>query len=82
MSPHLLIYQKLVRDMTNSFKDFNIKSTPRSLNFDADILANTASRLIPPEGLSHDTFSIELMYRPSIPYNVLVGKYLMMMFRF
>ena len=39
-------------------------------NFDANLLANTASRLIPPEGLSPETFSIELMYRPSIPYNV------------
>ena len=34
------------------------------------MLANTASRLIPPEGLSPQTFSIELMYRPSILDNV------------
>ena len=56
--------------MTKSFKAFNIKSVPRSQNFDADLLANTASKLIPPEGLSPDTFSIELMYMPSIPNNV------------
>ena len=30
LSPHLLNYQKLVRDMTNSFKDFNIKYVSRS----------------------------------------------------
>ena len=56
--------------MTNSFSAFNIKSVPRSQNFNTDILANTASRLILPEGLSPQTFSIELMYRPSIPDNV------------
>ena len=33
--PHLINYQKLVRDMTSYFKSFNIKSVPRSQNFDA-----------------------------------------------
>ena len=33
-------------------------------------MANTASRLIPPEGLSLEKFSIELMYMPSILDNV------------
>ena len=70
LSPRLLNYQKLVRDMTNSFKSFNIKYVPRSQNFDADLLENTASRLIPLEGMSPTTFSTELMYRPSIPDNV------------
>ena len=70
LSPHLLTYHKLSRDMKNSFKVFNIKYVPRSHNFDANLLANTASRFIPPEGLAPDTFSIELMYRTSIPNNV------------
>ena len=56
--------------MTNSFLAFNIRSILRSQNFDADLLANSASRLIPPKGLSPQTFSIELMYKPSIPDNV------------
>ena len=56
--------------MTSSFSTFNIRSIPRSQNFDIDLLANTASRLTPPEGLSPQTFSIKLMYRPSIPNNV------------
>ena len=56
--------------MTNSFQSFNIKSISRSQNFDDDLLANTTSRLMPPEGLSPKNFSIELMYRPSIPDNV------------
>ena len=56
--------------MTNSFSAFNIKYVPRSQNFDVHLLANTASRLIPLEGLSPQTFSIELMYRPYILDNV------------
>ena len=60
--------------MTNSFSTFNIKYVPRSQNFDVDLLANTTSRLIPHEGLSPQTFSIELMYRPSITDNVMSWK--------
>ena len=60
----------MIRDLTISFSAFNIKSVPRSKNFDADILANTAYRLIPPEGLFPENFSIELMYMPSILDNV------------
>ena len=56
--------------MTSSFKDFNIQSVPRSQNFNVDLLANNASRLIPPEDMSPDTFSIELMHRSSILDNV------------
>ena len=56
--------------MTDSFSSFNIKSVCRSQNFNDDLLANTTSRLIPPEGLSPQTFSIELMYKPYIPDNV------------
>ena len=57
-------------DMTSSFQTFNIKSLPRSQNFDAELLANNASRPIPPEALAPDTFSIELLYRPSILDNI------------
>ena len=70
LSPRLVNYQRLIRDMTNSFSTFNIKYVPRSQNFDVDLLANTASRIISLKGLSPQTFSIELMYRPSIPNNV------------
>ena len=52
LSPHLINHQRLIRDPSNSFLAFNIKFVPRSQNFDTDLLANTASRLIPPEGLS------------------------------
>ena len=70
LSPRLVNYQKLISDMINSFSEFNIKFVPRSQNFDVDLLANTASRLILPKGLSPQNFSIELMYRPSILDNV------------
>ena len=70
MSPCLTNYQKLISALTNSFSTFNIKSVPRSQNFDADLLANIASRLIPPKGLSPKMFSIDFMYRPSILENV------------
>ena len=55
--------------MTNSFKAFNINSVPTSQNFDVHLLVNTASKLIPLEGMSSDTFSFELVYIPSIPDN-------------
>ena len=58
LSPRLVNYQRLIRDMNNSFSAFNIKYVPRSQNFDADLLVNTTSRLIPPEGLSPQNFSI------------------------
>ena len=74
LSPHLINYQKLIRDLTNCFLAFNIKSVPRSQTFDVDLLANNASRLIPLEGLSPEMFSIELMYRQSILNNVMNWK--------
>ena len=57
LTPHLLNYQNLVRDMTGSFQAFNINSVSRSQNFDAYLLDNTASRIIPPKGLAPNTFS-------------------------
>jgi hypothetical protein len=56
--------------LIKSFDAFNISLVPRSLNFDVDLLANVASRIIPSENLLPDTFSMELLYRPSIPDNV------------
>ena len=50
----------------NKFEAFNIKSIPRTLNFEADMLANAASNLCPSDDFSHDKFSIELIYRLSI----------------
>ena len=37
----------------NKFKAFNIKSIPRTLNHEADMLANAASNLCPSDDFSH-----------------------------
>jgi ribonuclease HI len=65
LSLHLKAYQHEVWNLVYSFDAFNINSIPHD-NTDADILANAASRLIPPD----NDFSIEMMFRPSIPDNV------------
>jgi hypothetical protein len=43
---------------------------PHSLNYDVNLLVNVASRIIPSQNLLHDTFSVELLYKPSIPDNM------------
>ena len=40
------------------------------MNFEADMLANAAFNFCLSDDLSHDKFSIELIYRPSIPDNI------------
>ena len=54
----------------NKFSAFNINSIPRLNNSEADLLANVASKLLPAEGLSPDAFSVELLFRPSVPNNI------------
>jgi hypothetical protein len=56
--------------LINKFLSFNISSIPRSSNSEADLLANVASKLLPVEGFSPNSFSVELMFRPSIPDNI------------
>ena len=70
LSNHLKHYQSLVQDLTAHFTAFNISSIPRLHNANADLLANVASRLIPSEDFSPDRFSIELIFKPSIPDNI------------
>jgi ribonuclease HI len=69
LSPHLKSYQTEVWSLIQNFSAFNINSIPRLSN----------SRLIYwlmsllnffPEGLSPNAFSIELLFRPSIPDNI------------
>ena len=54
----------------NIFEAFNIKSIPRTLNHEAEMLANAASNLFSSDDVSHDKFSVELIYRSSIPDNI------------
>ena len=43
---------------------------PRFQNQEAYLLANVASKLIPSENFTPDFFSVELIFRPSIPDNI------------
>jgi ribonuclease HI len=70
-SIHLKNYQREVWDLMNNFEAFNIKSIPCTLNSEADLLANAASNLCPSDNFSHDKFLVELIYRPSIPDNIM-----------
>ena len=56
--------------MISALDAFNIESIPRFQNQEANLLANVSSRLIPAENFSPNPFSIELLFRPSIPDNI------------
>ena len=62
ISPHLKAYQNEVWDFIINFHTFNIVSIPRLKNVAVDLLATSASRLVP----SNNRFSIELLFRPSV----------------
>eukprot|EP00253_Pinus_taeda_P030123 PITA_30123 len=70
LSNHLKHYQSLVQELIYHFLEFNISPIPRSQNVAADLLANVASKLLPSKDYSPDRFSVELIFRPSIPDNV------------
>ena len=69
-SHHLNNYQWEVWDLMNKFKAFNIISIPRSMNFEADMMANVASNPSPSDEFTSDNFFVELIYRLSIPKNI------------
>jgi hypothetical protein len=52
------------------FDAFNITAIPREKNILADSLATTASRLSPLEDYEASRFTVELLYRPSVPNNI------------
>eukprot|EP00253_Pinus_taeda_P014460 PITA_14460 len=70
LSKHLKHYQSLVQELTSHFLAFNVSSIPRSQNSAANLLGNVVSKLLPSEDYSPDIFSIELLFRPSIPDNI------------
>ena len=70
-SNHLKNYQREVWELINKFKAFNIKSIPRSMNSEVDMLANATPNLCLSDDFSHDKFSVELIYRSSIPDNIM-----------
>ena len=56
-------YQNEVWDLLTKFDAFNITSIPRLKNAATDLLATSATRLVP----TNNRCSIELLFRPSIP---------------
>ena len=54
----------------NKFEAFNIRSIPRSMNIEANMLANAASNISPSDDFTSDKFSMELIYRSLIPNNI------------
>lgn len=64
------ITKYLVQDLVCNFYSFNITVIPRLQNASADFLANVASNLIPSEDFNPYRFSIELIFKPSIPDNI------------
>lgn len=63
-------YRDKVRELLKSFGEFVINSIPRNQNFVADLLANVASKLIPTAEMPTSAFSIQLLFRPSVPDNI------------
>lgn len=53
-----------------SFLSFNISSIPCYQNVDADLLANVASCLIMSKNFQPNAFSIEFIYKTSMPDNI------------
>jgi ribonuclease HI len=70
LSPHMKNYQTEIWGLMQKFLAFNINSIPRMSNSEDDFLANVASKLLPTEGLSPNTFSIELLFMQSISDNI------------
>ena len=56
--------------MINNFQELNIIGIPLYKNVLVDCLATTTLRLAPLEDYEASGFSIELLYKPSIPYNI------------
>jgi ribonuclease HI len=69
-SPHLKNYQQEVHRLIEHFEAFNITTIPREKNILVDSLATTASRLSPLEDYEASRFTVELLYKPSVPNNI------------
>ena len=62
ISPHLKAYQNKIWDSLINFNAFNTVSIPTLKNAAADLLATSATRLVP----SNNRCSIELIFRPFV----------------
>jgi ribonuclease HI len=66
-SLHLKNYQQEVHRLMEHFEAFNITAIPREKNILVDSLATAASRLSPLEDYESSRFTVELLYKPSVP---------------
>jgi ribonuclease HI len=69
-SPHLKNYQHEVHRLIEHFEAFNITMIPRTKNILVDSLTIDASRLSPLEDYEASRFTVELLYKPSVPNNI------------
>jgi hypothetical protein len=59
-----------VHRLIENFEDFNITTIPIAKNILDDSLATAASRLSPLEDYEASRFTMELLYKPSVPNNI------------
>jgi hypothetical protein len=59
-----------VHRLIECFEAFNITTIPRTKNTLVDSLAIVASRLSPLEHYEASRFTVELLYKPSVPNNI------------
>lgn len=69
-SPHLRNYQQEVNRLIENFEAFNITVVPRTKNTIVDSLPTAASRLSHLEDYEASRFTVELLYKPSVPNNI------------
>ncbi|KAH9328592.1 hypothetical protein KI387_000700, partial [Taxus chinensis] len=66
---HLRHYRNKVWEAIEVFDAFSIKSVPHEKNDKADSLAVSASLMIPHSEFDQDKYTIEMVFRPSVPDN-------------
>jgi hypothetical protein len=59
-----------VHRIIEHFEAFNITMIPREKNIIVDSLATVASRPLPIEDYEASRFTVELLYKPSVPNNI------------
>jgi hypothetical protein len=69
-SPHLRNYQQELHRLIEHFEAFNIIVVPRKKNTLVDSLATRSSRISPLEDYEASKFTMELLYKPSVPNNI------------
>jgi hypothetical protein len=69
-SPHLKNYQQEVHRLIDILKPSTLQRSPETKNILVDSLATAASRLSPLEDYEASRFTVELLYKPSVPNNI------------